>query len=449
MHHIRLVVFASLLHDSSSVMNSRQELFESIRKFAELEVIYPSTLASQSAKRGPRRFYEGADSNTSDRSEELLTQDPETRTLCFIATGGTEEMFRTFIDVLPKPVTVLSDGFHNSFAASFEICSWLGAKGIENTLINVPLDCNPEFFKGLEEKLFGEKAGFAQTDGCIKLSDAPVFDYPKNTLHLLSKSRIGLIGGASSWLIASDVDIPAVEKKYGAKFLNIGIKELEEAYMATDTSDAAVNSTVVRMERFLTADRTREQLADAARMYVALKTICTKYELTALTLKCFDILDSCKTTACLALGLLNDEGVICGCEGDIPTLWSMLVIHLTWGKPAFMSNPSSSNSRENTVDFAHCTIPMKMLHGYRLPSHFESSIGIGIQGSLPCGRYGILKFYGKELDRAYRAEGDIIMNTNIPQRCRTQIRFKFADAAEYARFIAHRTANHVAIYSLD
>lgn len=447
MHHIRLVVFASLLHDSSSVMNSRKELFESIRRFAGLEVIYPSTLTTLSTTKGPGRFYEGAETNTSDRGEELLNQNTDTRTLCFIATGGTEEMFRTFVDVLPKPVILLSDGFHNSFAASFEICSWLGARGIENTLINVPLDCNPEFFKDLENRLFEESD--SGSDTLVQKSGAPAFNYPKSTLHQLAKSRIGLIGGASSWLIASDVDIPAVEKRFGAKFINIGIKELEKAFFDTNPDDGEITSTVLRMERFLSPERTREQLAEAARMYVALKSICRKYELTALTLKCFDILDSCRTTACLALALLNDEGIVCGCEGDIPTLWSMLVIHLTWGKPAFMSNPSSSNSRENTVDFAHCTVPMKMLHGYRLPSHFESSIGIGIQGSLPCGRYGILKIYGKELDKAYSAEGDIIMNTNIPQRCRTQIRFKFADREDYGRFIAHRTANHVAIFSLD
>ena len=141
--------------------------------------------------------------------------------------------------------------------------------------------------------------------------------------------------------------------------------------------------------------------------------------------------------------MLNDEGIIAGCEGDIPALWTMMYVNYAYGEPAFMANPSSSNRKELTVDFAHCTIPMKMVHGYRLPSHFESNSGIGIAGSVPSGRYRILKLFGEKLDQYYEATGDIIMNTNIPQRCRTQIRFRFASETEFDRFFRISKGNHI------
>ena len=141
--------------------------------------------------------------------------------------------------------------------------------------------------------------------------------------------------------------------------------------------------------------------------------------------------------------MLNDEGIVAGCEGDIPALWTMMYVNYAYGEPAFMANPSSSNRKELTVDFAHCTIPMKMVHGYRLPSHFESNSGIGIAGSVPSGRYRVIKIYGTELDQYYETTGDLLMNTNISQRCRTQIRFRFSSEEEFDRFIRVSKGNHI------
>ena len=111
-----------------------------------------------------------------------------------------------------------------------------------------------------------------------------------------------------------------------------------------------------------------------------------------------------------------------------------------------MANPSSSNRKECTIDFAHCTIPLAMVHGYRLPSHFESQSGIGIAGSVPSGRYKLIKISGTALDQYYETEGDLIMNTNIPQRCRTQIRFQFPSRADFTRFMSNRLGNHIVLY---
>ena len=162
--------------------------------------------------------------------------------------------------------------------------------------------------------------------------------------------------------------------------------------------------------------------------------------------KCFDLLESCRTTSCLALARLSDEGIISGCEGDIPSLWTLIVAKALTGRPAFMANPSSSNRAAGTVDFAHCTIPLSMCKSYTLPSHFESGIGIGIAGILPECPCSIMKIGGPRLDKVYQAKGTIVCNTRIPERCRTQIRFQFPSRAEFARFMANRLGNHIVLY---
>ncbi len=431
LNKINLIIFSSALHDSASVMGSRQELFESLRHFAELDIIYPSMLPSR--RQGLEELLDGGGCHGRE-----LPDERHVKTVCFIATGGTEEYFKSNYEVLPRPVLLLSDGLHNSFAAAFEIKTFLTRQGIASALFNAPLDNNPGFFKTLEQFLFG-----TDSVGDTTLPPDPLPKFPKSVMKAFEKTRIGLIGGASGWLISSGIDREAVESTYGARFIDIDLKELEESFAAIRPDETDVARICDRTEGFLTGDRTREDLVDATRMYLAVKSLCTKYSLQALTLKCFGILGSCKTTACLALALLNEEGIVAGCEGDIPALWTMLYAKYALGQPAFMANPSSSNRRECTIDFAHCTVPLNMVHGYRLPSHFESQSGIGIAGSVPSGRYRILKISGKTLDQYYETEGDIIMNTNVPQRCRTQIRFRFISEEEFDRFLRVSKGNHI------
>lgn len=391
---MNIIVFASALHDIASVIGRRED---ALRKFAGEDI-----------------FLHGSDEDISGLEKPV----------CFIATGGTEELFARVWEKLPRPIVLLSDGYHNSLAASFEIASFLEQRGVEHKLINLPLEDD------------AEGCG-AASEACGPMEAAPVSPYDNpDVMEALAAQRIGLIGGASSWLISSGIDRAAVTARFGAKFIDIPISELEAEYVATPAEDIVEESRTY----------SREALTDAERMYRALKAICVRYNLTALTIKCFDLLDSCKTTSCLALARLSDKGIISGCEGDIPSLWTLIVAKALTGQPAFMANPSSSNPAAGTVDFAHCTIPLSMCKSYTLPSHFESGIGIGIAGILPEGPSKILKIGGPQLDRIYQAEGTIVCNTRIPERCRTQIRFRFPSPAAFDRFMSNRLGNHVILY---
>ena len=386
-----IIIFSSSLHTLGSIMGRRKEALQSY--FGTEEIHYHTV------------------------EEEF---DPALDVACFIATGGTEELFARVWEKLPQPITLVSDGYHNSFAASFEIASFLEQRGVPHKLINLPL--------------VDSEAG---CDAPAAGDAAPLPDpYSESVLAQLATQHIGLIGGASSWLISSDIDREAVSARFGAKFIDIPIGELEAEYKATGEAEATDTALTY----------SREALTDAERMYRALKSICLRYGLTALTIKCFDLLDSCRTTSCLALARLSDEGIISGCEGDIPSLWTLIVANAMTGHPAFMANPSSSNPAEFTVDFAHCTIPISMCERYTLPSHFESGIGIGIAGIIAPGRCRILKIGGPRLDRIYHAEGQITLNTHIPERCRTQVRFRFTNSTEFERFIANRLGNHIILY---
>ena len=437
-----IIVFKSALHQTSALDARRQEAIR--QHFAGRNLRFVD-------------FEEGVE----------VTADAA----CFIATGGTEELFERIWERLPRPVALISDGYHNSFAAAREIASFLAQRGVEHTLVNLPMEDGEDSPKPCACAADGAPASYACHDsdcsektsdtyasGAINQADPrPASDLTpysdervqkeqggngldpysdERVLKALASSRIGLIGGASSWLISSGIDREAVCKHFGCEFVDIPISEVEAEYSATSSQKISDSAKTY----------SREALSDAERMYRALKAICGRYRLTALTIKCFDLLGTCHTTSCLALARLSDEGIISGCEGDIPSLWTLLVARALSGRPAFMANPSSSCEAACTIDFAHCTIPLSMCESYSLPSHFESGIGIGVAGIIAPGPCKLLKIGGPALDRIYATEGKIVCNTHIAARCRTQVRFRFPSPAEFSRFMDSRLGNHIILY---
>ena len=399
---MNLIVFASPLHDASSVLSCRQDLFERLKD------------------NNYRRKYglpEDGELNIIDGAKQDL---PAGDMVCFIGTGGTEELFRERLGQLSGDIILLSDGYHNSLAAAFEIASFLDQHGIRARLVNIPL-----VTAGEDSGKTAANAG----SGMHRFGNI----YDGKAKEYLRNSRVGLIGGASSWLIASEVNLDYVSSEFGTEFINIGIDELAGEFKRLNGTDP---------DGARTAD---DRMLAAENMEKALMKLVEKYRLTALTVKCFDLLDSCRTTACLALSRLNDRGIVCGCEGDIPALWTMMTVYAHCGKVPFMANPSSSDPDRLSVDFAHCTVPVSMTDSFTLPTHFESGTGVGVAGILPTGRYTAVKIGGRKLDRIFWTKGTVTANTCVAARCRTQVSFRFDCREDFDRFFANRLGNHIVL----
>ena len=113
------------------------------------------------------------------------------------------------------------------------------------------------------------------------------------------------------------------------------------------------------------------------RLYRAIKRICKEEKLSAVTVSCFKLIERTGTTGCLALAMLNDEGIIAGCEGDLQSVFTLLVAKALTGKVGFMANPSMINARNNEIILAHCTIGMKQTERYIIRNHFETRTATG------------------------------------------------------------------------
>ena len=315
-----------------------------------------------------------------------------------IATGGVENLFKRIwssIDVemtcsphRPKAVTMIADGRNNSLAASLEILTYLGNNGAEGRIVH---GTNDEIVSTLVETCHGASL----------------------------QGRIGLFGQPSDWLIASGVDRESLLQHYGIETVDVDLQRLIDGIKTVPQNEAVeVAQTMVKRAKAVKEPSDADML-EAAKAYLAIKRICQEERLDAMTIRCFDIVKACGTTSCLALALLNDEGIVAGCEGDMQTLMSMYLAQRLCGEVAFMANPSQLTDESSML--AHCTIPLTMCDETVVRSHFESGIGVAIQGLLPLTDYTLFKWGGPQLDRYFVTEAQAIETPYSNHFCRTQI----------------------------
>jgi len=286
--------------------------------------------------------------------------------LIFIKSGGVEGKFKQIFKQVKGPYLLLSSGLHNSFAASLEIASFLKQRGEKAEIIHGDSGYIAGRIKELR-KIFQVK-------------------------NKLVSTKLGVIGKPSDWLIASDVDYDKVKDVLGISLIDIEMDELVKEI------DQDHNFDHHKLNDIKNKGFDSKSINGALKIYGGFKAIVNKYKFDGITVRCFDLLEIYKNTGCLGLSLLNDEGIIAGCEGDIPALISMVILHYLTDEPVFMANPSSIDINRNEIILAHCTLPLNMPDEYYLKTHFESGLGVGIKGNIKEGNATIFKLFrdGKE-----------------------------------------------------
>lgn len=187
--------------------------------------------------------------------------------------------------------------------------------------------------------------------------------------------RLGLIGGISPWLVYSKVDPLVVKKKLGIIVEYITLNELIEEFKKVSPNEVMGLAKEI-IDKAYKVEVSENRIINALRLHAALRKTIDKHLLDSITIKCFDIIPVLNTTACLSLSLLNDRGIVAGCEGDIPATLTMIILNSVSGKPVFMGNPSIID--RNRLLIAHCTSPISLGYTYTLRTHFETGKGVGI-----------------------------------------------------------------------
>ena len=388
MMKLNLITFASSLATRESIFTDHHELLDAIKEKYDVQYIFP---------------------------EELGEPLPEGATMVLVGSGGVEEMVKANVDHLPPYVVLIADGLKNSLAASLEILSWMRQNDRHGRVLHGPTEF---IMQGIDDYAMAHDA-----------------------ISRLKGKRVGVIGKPSGWLIASNVDYAAMRNRWGVEMVDVPLEEVVKGYEAIpdsevqDITDEFINKAVGVKEP------SRDEVVKAMRLYRSVKGIVERYRLNAFTLNCFDLIPTTHTTGCVALALLNQEGIPAGCEGDEQTLLTMLAVQAVTGEMTFMANPSKilDNAAHEMV-FAHCTIAPAMTDRYIVRDHYESLSGVAVEGIFDPMEMTIIKCGGAAMERYFISKAQLLECTTNPNMCRTQLHLRLDESLDY--FLERSIGNH-------
>lgn len=356
------------------------------------------------------------------RSDDFSSYGKSDLDVIFIRTGGSEGLFKQVFPTLSGNILLLTSGKSNSLAASLEILSFLNQSGRRGEVLH-----------GSAEYIAGRIETLARVNRARKE---------------LRGQKLGIIGKPSDWLIASQPDKQAVKEKLEMELIDIDIREL--IGLAKESSQNPLPDYAAGIVAGLRKDApeaVRKYVEGAINIYAALKSLVAEYDLSGLTLRCFDLLDALGNTGCLALALLNSEGIPSSCEGDVPALLSMAIGNAFTGRSGFQANPSQIDPGAGRMLLAHCTVPFNMVEKYSYNTHFESGIGVAVHGEMAEGDVTIFKT-SADLGRMFCEEATLIENQYGRDLCRTQVLLQMKNSGVLTDyFLRNPIGNHHILFS--
>ena len=206
-------------------------------------------------------------------------------------------------------------------------------------------------------------------------------------------SRIVALGGVIGKYAAEAPQVATEKHKF--EIIQVSYADFEPRI----TAALADRDLVAQAERWTgqylaipgtTLDTERPFVVNAFVLYRLFKDLMGEHNASAFTIKdCMStIMPMSKTTACLTLGLLGDEGLIAFCESDFVVIPAGILLRYIAGKPVFMHN--STFPHKALVTCAHCSAPRRMdatrYEPTRIVTHYESEYGAAPKVEIPKGQ---------------------------------------------------------------
>jgi L-fucose isomerase-like protein len=128
----------------------------------------------------------------------------------FLITGGTENIILQFLakrsKIFPgEPVFLIAHPGNNSLPACLEVLARLNQEEISGKIF---------YLKSSDDK-----------EGLQQIKNA---QHDLEVLHLLRMTRLGLVGTASDWLVASKPEVEVVKQVWGPEIVHVDFYELKK-----------------------------------------------------------------------------------------------------------------------------------------------------------------------------------------------------------------------------
>lgn len=212
-------------------------------------------------------------------------------------------------------------------------------------------------------------------------------------LHNFVGSKIVALGGPMGKYAPDAPDV--ARQRYGLDIVEVTYDDLGQRIQASMGDSQRMALAEKWTDAYLAIPGTalnteRAFVVNSFVLYGIFKDILEEHNTPLFTIKdCMGtIMPMSKTTACLTLSLLNDEGLVAFCESDFVVVPAGILLRCISGKPIFMHN--STFPHKGIVTCAHCTGPRRMsgerYEPVNIVTHYESEYGAAPKVEIPVGQ---------------------------------------------------------------
>ncbi len=209
----------------------------------------------------------------------------------------------------------------------------------------------------------------------------------------MEKANIGLVGYRAHGFFNLDIDELNNFKKTGTLINHYEI----EALYHTKPSEVAVQDKEKQLrEVFDTTGVTDDQIYKVAYLAASAKEFMTKHDLTAVAIRCWpEFATTYGIAPCAAMSILQSEGYIMGCEGDIEGTLSMIACRAVGAQTPFLADLSQVNFEEDYALMWHCGVAPANLWDQKcvrsLDTYFAGGKGVTADFVLKSGPVSVVR----------------------------------------------------------
>ncbi|MFX0064701.1 MAG: L-fucose/L-arabinose isomerase family protein [Candidatus Hermodarchaeota archaeon] len=213
-------------------------------------------------------------------------------------------------------------------------------------------------------------------------------------IKAFSTAHVGILGYRARSFFNLDVDELDLYNHIGVLIDHYELQEVFEQAIATEK----VNERKKQIQSLFDVSALDEnQLESVAQLVVKFDTFMEENKLTTLAVRCWpEFAVSYGVAPCAAMSILQAEGKILTCEGDILGSLSMLGHQAVGAKTPFLADFSQVNFKENHALLWHCGVaPCNLWDGEcerTLDTYFAGGKGVTAGFVMKSGKISILRF---------------------------------------------------------
>jgi L-fucose isomerase-like protein len=197
----------------------------------------------------------------------------------------------------------------------------------------------------------------------------------------LAESKIAYVGEfpSASIGIEADRDFYGCSERFGIRMRQIQTGEFYRLFDSFSQAEVGKELLAWKNDFSEVTGPTKQHLMDMTRAYLALRNLAREEDANGLCVNCASLYipDTRHVVPCMAFNRLIDEGVMCGCEGDLGAMVSSLMLHAASGGQAVLMGNFRLRPEEDLLFIQHGIIPLSMARSkYRVRDYHGKGWGV-------------------------------------------------------------------------